>query len=47
MRMNNFFCGLHFLVTLADAAEATIRLWESVESEDGKVSTASSTQRLI
>ena len=47
MRMNNFFCSLHFLVALADAAEATIRLWESVESEDGEVSTTSGTQRLI
>lgn len=25
-RMNNFFCGLHFLVALADSAEATLKL---------------------
>ena len=46
IRMNNFFCGLHFLVALADAAEATIKLWESIDS-DGKASTTSGTQRLI
>ena len=28
-RMNNFFCGLHFLVGLADAVEETLKLWES------------------
>ena len=28
-RMNNFFCGLHFSVALADAAEETLKLWES------------------
>ena len=27
-RMNNFFCGLHFLVELADCAEATLKVWE-------------------
>ena len=31
-RMNNFFCGLHFLVALADVAVSTLALWESVDS---------------
>ena len=38
-RMNNFFCGLHFLVGLADAAEATLNIWESTvddSSNQGK-----------
>ena len=46
IRMNNFFCGLHFLVALADAAEATTKLWKLVDS-DGKASATSGTQRLI
>ena len=29
VRMNNFFCGLHFLVALANSAEATLKLWET------------------
>lgn len=28
-RMNNFFCGLHFIVGLADPAEETVKLWEA------------------
>ena len=31
-RMNNFFCGLHYLVALADAAEATLKVWESIDA---------------
>ena len=31
-KMNNFFCGLHFLVALADAASATLQQWESIQS---------------
>ena len=47
-RMNNFFCGLHFLVALADAAEATLKLWESSFEEDGSSEKqCSTTQRLI
>ena len=46
-RMNNFFCGLHFLVALADAAEATLKLWESVDLDDHKTNVTSGTQRLI
>lgn len=44
-RINNFFCGLHFLVGLADCAEAAIRLWE--ETHDLVSGKFSGTQRLI
>lgn len=43
-RMNNYFCGLHFLVGLADAAEETVKLWESQTKEK---SASSGTQRLV
>ena len=45
-RMNNFFCGLHFLVGLVDCAEATLKLWEATYDlpASGK---SSGTQRLI
>ena len=33
IRMNNFFCGLHFLVGLAESAEATLALWETIDDE--------------
>lgn len=52
-RMNNFFCGLHFLVALADSAEATLKVWESTYESDLCVcantcnSSSSGTQRLI
>ena len=44
--MNNFFCGLHFLVELADCAEATLKLWKETRelSASGK---SSGTQQLI
>ena len=48
-RMNNFFCGLHFVVGLADSAEATLKLWESTFEDDlpaGTNSSLSGTQRL-
>ncbi len=45
-RMNNFFCGLHFLVGLADAAAETLKNWEALVSEDDGVSEAG-TLRLI
>ena len=44
-RMNNFFCGLHFMVGLADCAEATVKLWE--ESHELQVNKYSGTQVLI
>ena len=45
-RMNNFFCGLHFVVGLADAAEEAVKLWESNLFPDENV-TSSGTQRLV
>ena len=33
-RMNNFFCGLHFLVGLADSAEETLKVWEATHTEE-------------
>jgi E1A/CREB-binding protein len=44
-RMNNFFCGLHFLVELAKSAEEALILWEA-QCLDTSVS-SSGTQRLI
>ena len=29
MRVNNIFCGLHFLVGLADCVEETLKVWEA------------------
>ena len=47
-RMNNFFCGLHFLVGLADEAEATLKAWEAtLEDDDGMEKQSSGVQRLI
>ena len=47
-RMNNFFCGLHFLVGLAESAEATLKAWEATLQEDDKRDQRSSgVQRLI
>ncbi len=45
--MNNFFCGLHFVVGLATAAEEVLKIWEcTVEGKpiEGK---SSGTQRLV
>lgn len=46
-RMNNFFCGLHFLVGLADAAEATLKAWEATIEENVGDQKSSGVQRLI
>ena len=35
--LNDFFCGLHCLVGLADQAEASIKLWEGLLIGDAKV----------
>ena len=40
--MNNF-CGLHFLVALADAAEATLAVWECIDTDDGTTCSPSGT----
>ena len=34
-RINNFYCGLHLLVGLADAAEAVLKAWETNVCEIG------------
>lgn len=48
-RMNNFFCGLHFLVGLADSAEEALKQWEAQELSNSAMSssTSSGTQRVI
>ncbi len=45
--MNNFFCGLHYLVGLADCTDETIKLWETSLTTEYEVSSSSCTQRLI
>ena len=45
-RMNNFYCGLHFVVGLADTAEATLKVWESTFN-DLDTGNTSGTQRLV
>ena len=45
-QMNNFFWGLHFLVGLADCAEATVKLWEATYELPASEQ-SSGTQRLI
>lgn len=49
VRMNNFFCSLHFLVGLATTADETLKVWEStVQGNNATVDGRSSgTQRLI
>ena len=51
-RMNNFFCGLHYMVGLAECIEETIKLWEASFLEESCIEAPSSagssgTQRLI
>lgn len=46
IRVNNFFCGLHFLVGLADCAEETLKVWE-VKKTAQESSGSSGTQRLV
>ena len=45
-KMNNFFCGLHFLVAFADVSSETLRQWESLHSGD-ILSSESGTIQLI
>ena len=35
--VNQFFCGLHYLVGLANQAEACLKIWESIIHKDRKV----------
>jgi len=44
--MNNFFCGLHFVVGLADTAEEVLKKWES-QSLSTNIPGSSGTQRLV
>ena len=46
-KMNNFFCGLHFLVALADTASAILQQWESLHSNEDGSSSESGTIHLI
>ena len=45
-RINNLFCGLHFVVGLANAAEEAVKLWKSNLLPDENF-TSSGTQRLV
>ena len=36
-QMNNFFCGLHYLVGLAEQAEASLKEWEKADFGDERV----------
>ena len=37
VEVNQFFCGLHYLVGLADQAKACFKIWESIIHKDRKV----------
>ena len=45
-RMYNLFCGLHYIVGLADSAEECLKLWEA-HSTGNESCSSSGTQRLI
>ena len=45
--MNNFFCGLHYLVGLAECSDKTISFWESSSCDNKLSSGSSAAQRLI
>ena len=34
--VNEFFCGLHFLVGLADQAEICLKIWENIIFKEAK-----------
>ena len=46
-RMNNFYCGLHFIVGLVDAVEFQLKAWECTICEVGDEGKTSGTQHLI
>ena len=47
-RVNNFFCGLHFLIGLADCAEETLKVWEAKNTvQESPAAGSSGTQRLV
>ena len=37
VEVNQFFCGLHYLVELVNQAEACVKIWESIIHKDRKV----------
>ena len=37
VEVNQFFCGLNYLVKLADQAKACLKIWESTIHKDRKV----------
>ena len=37
VEVDQFFCGLHYLVGLDDQAEAFLKIWESIIHKDKKV----------
>lgn len=39
-KMNNFFCGMHFMVAMADQADKTLKEWEKVQFGAEKVGAA-------
>ncbi len=45
--MNNFFCGLHFLIALADSAEASVKIWETQNLDGAPPTSTSGTQTLV
>ena len=44
-RVNNFFCGLHYIVGLADCAEEALKAWEN--DNIPQEASGSGTQRLV
>lgn len=46
-RMNNFFCGLHYIVGLAECTDEVLKLWEAASEDTNNSSVSSGTQRLI
>ena len=46
MHMNNFFCGLHYVVGLAECTDESLKLWEAA-SENLSAQSSSGTQRLV
>ena len=36
LNVHEYFCGLHFLVALADTSESCLRLWEGMVVSDPK-----------
>ena len=39
-KMNNFFCGMHFMIAMADQADKTLKEWEKLQFDGEKVGAA-------